>query len=191
MYLHRILNLEDSDPVHEMFRNQQSFSEAGEENWWSGVQELLQKYNISMTLEEIKSVSKPRFRWVVKTAIEQFAFKQLTEECTALKKTADIRYTTFELQPYLMQLYPNRSRVVCKLRSKTLDIKSHQPHKYEDSVCRQCGAHDETVEHIVNCCNDSVPLVNVNELGNLDAAVKTDIISMVKNITEFTTKFSK
>ena len=72
MYLHRILNLEDSDPVHKMFRNQQSFSEAGEENWWSGVQELLQKYNISMTLEEIKSVSKPRFRWVVKTAIEQF-----------------------------------------------------------------------------------------------------------------------
>ena len=153
MYLHRILNLDDSDPVYQLFQNQLRLAEAGEENWWSGVKDLMTKYNITLTFDEIKAMSKQKFRWTVKDTIGQFAFEQLKQECASKKKTACIRYDSFCLQPYLTQLYPNRSKTVFKLQCEALDIKSHQPYKYSDLMCRNCGVEEETVEHILHCCS--------------------------------------
>ena len=100
MFLHRILNLEDEDPVHEMFINQTTLAEAGEENWWSGVKLLLNKYEITQTQDEIKTMSKGRFRWLVKKAVEKVALEQLQLECSLLKKTSNLRYEELKLQPY-------------------------------------------------------------------------------------------
>ena len=179
------MNLDGNDPVYQLFQNQLRLSEAGEGNWWSGVKDLLAKYSITLTFEEIKAMSKQKFRWTVKEIIGQFAFEQLKQDCASRKKTAKIKYESFGLQPYLTQLYPNRSKTVFKLRCETLDIKSHQPYKYSDLVCRKCGIEDETVEHILHCCSDEVKMVDVKEMGQLEACTKAEVLAMVCRINEF------
>ena len=140
MFLHRILNLEDEDPVHEMFTNQTTLAEAGEENWWSGVKLLLNKYELTETLDEIKTMSKGRFRWLVKKAVEKVALEQLQLECSLLKKTSNLKYEELKLQPYLSKLYPSQSRIIFKMRSQTLDIKTHSTYKYADRLSEMwCG----------------------------------------------------
>ena len=90
-FLHHILNLPDTDPVKEMYQNMKQLP--GEKNWYSNVAELLKTYKISMSEEEIKSISKETFKGIVKRAITQTALTNLQEECKAQKKTSSLVYT--------------------------------------------------------------------------------------------------
>ena len=190
MFLHRILNLNEDDPVHKMFENQVRMAEAGEENWWSGVKILLPKYNITVTQDEIKNMSKAKFRWMVKKEVERVAFEHLQLECSNLKKTVNLKYEKLQLQPYLRKLYPNQSKILFKIRSCTLDIKSHSSYKYKDLVCRRCGKEEETVEHVINCSKENIRVRDVTEIHDFDASERTDILAMIYRIHEFLDEYS-
>ena len=150
MFLHRIMQLEVTDPVLSMFHNIMKFDEEGEKNWWTDVKALMELY-IEKDLHQIKSLSKEEYRVLMNKSVEKVAFSKLVVECTAKKKTADLGYDKLETQEYLKTLYPNQARIMFKCRSRTLDIKTHSTYKYEDQKCRKCGEQDETVEHAINC----------------------------------------
>ena len=150
MFLHRIIQLEETDPVLKMFYNIVKFDAEGEKNWWTDVKASMDLY-IGKDLNQIKTMSKEEFRILVKKSVETVAFSSLVQECTAKKKTADLTYDKLETQEYLRTLYPNQARIMFKCRSKTLDIKTHSTYKYEDQICRKCGVHDETLGHVINC----------------------------------------
>ena len=122
-YLHKILNLEEDDPVVKMFRNMQVFSECGEGNWWTDVSFLLTKYNIGLELEEIKGMGKARYKRIVKKCVYAAAFKDLLTDCHSKKKTKDLKYSTFKTQSYMLNMFPSYSKTVFKCRSQNLDIK--------------------------------------------------------------------
>ena len=61
-YLHRILNLEEDDPVFIMWQNMKNFSQCGEANWWTDVSNLLENYELNLTLPEMKAMSKAVFK---------------------------------------------------------------------------------------------------------------------------------
>ena len=136
--------------------------------------------------------SKGRFRWLVKKAVEKVALEQLQLECSLLKKTSNLRYEELKLQPYLSKLYPSQSRIIFKMRSRTLDIKIHSTYKYTDQLCRRCGGEDETVEHILNCGRDGiVSAVDVSKLEDVDASTKTKLIAMTYRIEDFAKEFGQ
>ena len=151
MYLHRILQLDNTDPVYKVFVNMQAFQKAGEENWWSGVAKALADYNLPTDLEAIRSMSKDGFRKLVNESITEIAFNCLLSECKAQKKTSNLEYTSLKLQEYLTVMYPNQSRTILKCRSKTVDLKTHLTYKYKDKACRKCGSSDEEILHVINC----------------------------------------
>ena len=190
MFLHRILNLHEDDPVHKMFENQVRMAEAGEENWWSGVKILFPKYNITLTQNEIKDMSKAKFRWMVKKEVERVALQHLQLECSTLKKTSSLKYEILQLQPYLQKLYPNQSKTIFKMRSCTLDLKAHRSYKYKDLVCRRCRREEETVEHVINCSKENISVKDVTQLQDFDASERTDILAMIYRLHEFLDEYS-
>jgi len=48
---------------------------------------------------------------------------------------------------------------IFKARTRMLDIKNNFRNKYPDLVCRGCGKHDETQQHILEKCET----IHVNE----------------------------
>ena len=192
MYLHRILNLEESDPVYITFQNMKCFAKAGEENWWSEVEIALRKYSLPTDLDEIREHKKERFRKMVNQAVEDFAFKELTEECKGLKKTSCLAYESLKLQDYLKKMYPNQAKIVFKCRSKTLDIKTHLTYKYKDSVCRKCGEVPEEVQHIVNCGREQrVPVVDYISMDENSDQYDVEVKLMVSSIVRFLEEVEK
>ena len=156
MYLHRILQLESTDPVWKLFWELVQMNDAGEKNWWTGVKPLLHKYKLPTELNEIKVMSKDTFAGKVKASVTTAALHQLVAECQSLKKTANLQYKELKVQEYLSQLYPSQARLVFKWRSKTLDLKTHLTYKYSDKSCRICKSNDETPEHALNCGMESI-----------------------------------
>ena len=56
-------------------------------NWWNDVQKLLLKYDIKLTEDDIKDISKETFKQKIKKAVVQVAFKELQRECLGKEKT--------------------------------------------------------------------------------------------------------
>ena len=124
MYLHRILQLPTDDPVHQMFDVQVTLDQQGEENWWSGVKPLLTKYGLPQDLNLLKQLSKDAFKRLVSRNLKAVTFDSLVAECKSLKKTADLTYTSFEMQSYLKHLFPNQAKHIIRSRCQILDLKS-------------------------------------------------------------------
>ena len=189
--IHRILNLDESDPVYIAFNNMMSYHKAGEENWWSGVAMVLEKYDLPSDINEIKTLSKDVFRAKVNKTVTKFAFNKLVSECHAQKKTANLTYATFNVQEYLTTLYPSQSKVIFKCRSETIDIKSHLTHKYNDRLCRKCGVVTEELHHIINCGKEELmemeDYINIEHLGDQSEVnlklMANRIITFIEGVT--------
>ncbi len=187
MYLHRILNLDSSDPVYQMFSNMISFSEAGEKNWWTQVKGILPKYNITKNLTSLKLMSKEEYKKMVNTHVTDKVLEELIDEFQSLKKDRKLTYSSLQQQEYLKCLYPSQARIVFMCRCNMLDIKTHRTHKYNDTVCRGCGVEEETVHHIVNCGfppNEHIEF-NMYEIGELSVLVKSHLINVIRRIETF------
>ena len=167
MYLHRILALDKDDPVYLMFLNMRELSDAGEKNWWTGVEQLLMKYQLDIEL--VKSLSKETFSARVRKVVIDSAFVALYCDSRGKKKTSGLTYNSLCTQPYLTKLYPSQARLVFKCRTETVDIKTHLTYKYgADRLCRGCGQEVETYGHIVNCCKESIEVVDMKTVFVMD-----------------------
>ena len=80
MFLHRILQLDETDPVWKTFVSMKSLHEAGENNWWTGVNKIVNKYGLS-DLGKLKKATKDTFLKKVKRIIMESAFETLKAEC--------------------------------------------------------------------------------------------------------------
>ena len=187
MFLHRILQMDSTDPVFQLFVEMKRFSEAGEKNWWTGVEQCLVKYNLPTDLDVVKKMSKESFSALVKKVVAQTALDCLKTECAGLKKTGSLRYDSLKVQDYLSFLYPSHSKTIFKWRSQTLDIKSHSTYKYDNLTCRGCGIEDELPCHVINCGfeEEIEPDVDVLAVDKLDQATKCDLVRMVMRINSF------
>ena len=190
MYLHRILQLEPTDPVWKLFWELVQMSDAGEKNWWTGVKPLLCKYDLPTELNEIKVMSKDTFAGKVKASVTTTALHHLVAECQSLKKTANLQYNELKVHEYLTHLYPSQARLVFKWRSKTLDLKAHLSYKYSDMSCRICKSNDETPEHALNCGVESVmdSKIDVLRLDKFDDFTKSELKQMILRISSFLEK---
>ena len=141
-----------------------------------------------MSEEGIKNKSKEAFKNIVKQAINKTALANLVEECGNQKKTSTLVYTKLKPQSYLTALYPWQSKIVFRCRSKTLDIKTHQEYKYNDTICCWCNLEDETVSHIVNCGEDHIEIQDFDKLEEMDNAVATKVTRTTYRIQEFLEK---
>ena len=155
-YLHRVLNLEEDDPVHCMFKNLVEFDVKGEKNWWSQVKPLLHLYGLPEDLKIVANLSKDVFKKMVNKGVVFVVAQQLKRECASLKKTSSLAYEEFQTQMYLKLMYPYQARIILLARSQRLDIKDHNSYLFSDGdpMCRKCRNQYETLDHVLNCGRD-------------------------------------
>ena len=190
MYLHRILQLPNDDPVHQMFDAQVALDQQGEENWWTGVKALLTKYGLPQDLNLLKQLSKDAFKRLVSRNLKEVVFESLVAECKSLKKTANLTYTSFGMQYYLKHLFPNQAKHIIRSRCQILDLKSHNTYKFKgDTSCRRCGVADETLEHVINCQHEEILDVNLNNVEPDEEQSDLKIISITKVANRIQTFF--
>ena len=85
-FLHHILNLEKDDPVFLAYSQQKVFM--FEKNWYNEVSALRDEYNIQETEEQMRSMTRDKWKATVKGYIYKYALNELNEENTHKKKTS-------------------------------------------------------------------------------------------------------
>ena len=121
-FLKRILDKDPDDPVHDVYKEQLNYN--FEQNWANHISQLRRTYNFPLSDENIKRMTLSQWKSVVKSAIRQDAFMQLTIQCANNKKTSHLKYESFVRSSYLKKLDPNIARVIFKARTRMFDIKS-------------------------------------------------------------------
>ena len=150
-FLHHIINLDDDDPVKEVYRAEQRLE--FEPNWANETTKLIQDLNLPIDEVEIRSTSKQQWKNLIKTTITNRALDELNDDCTSKKKTSGVpRYESLQKQPYFDSLHPSKARILFKIRAFVYDIKSNRSYAYKDEICRLCGAEKEDTLHVLNNC---------------------------------------
>ena len=136
-FLHHILCLPVDDPVWIVYNEQKGYF--NEPNWYNEVTELLKKYEIEESEEDIRSLSKASWKDIVKRAVRKHTVVTLYEECQSKSKTSNVPpYTELQQQKYFGTLNPSRARVYFQIRAGVYDVKVNRKYWYSDEVCRLC-----------------------------------------------------
>ena len=151
-FLKRILDKDPDDPVHAVYNEQLNYS--FEENWADYISQLRLTYNFPLNDENIKRMTSSQWKSVVKSAIRQEAFMQLTIQCANNRKTSHLKYESLVhvRASYLKKLDPNIAGVIFKARTRMFGIKVNYKRKYKFNLdCPFCKYYDETFDHIFKC----------------------------------------
>ena len=172
-FYHKILQLEESDPVKQAFEQEKRYP--FEKNWANEIMETLSRFEIHESEEVIKAMPEQTWKNIYKKRIKEVAFKQLLEE--RLKKGANLRYEKLSRRGYFDILPFQDAKLIFKLRAEVYDIKAFRKFQYEDDICRLCNAGTENLEHIVNLCpevprTDSVTDLLTEDLDDLKAMIR-------------------
>ena len=92
-FLKHILDKDPDYPVHAVYNEQLNYT--FEENWANYIFQLRHTYNLPLNDENIKKMTLSQWKSVVKNAIRQDAFMQLTIQCANNRKTSHLKYESF------------------------------------------------------------------------------------------------
>lgn len=147
-FLHHVVHLDNlEDPVFAMFKQQQELPY--EKNWTNHTFKLLEVYGLQFS--DVKSVSKVKWKSIVKDAVEAVAFADLIHQVSSKSKTKHLKYTELALQPYLVHYNHKEASTIFKIRSRSTECKENRKNSVNDMLCRVCAKEEETQSHVVNC----------------------------------------
>ena len=89
-FLKRTLDKDPDDPVHAVYKEQ--LNNNFEENLANYIYQLRLTYNLPLNDENIKIMTLSQWKSVVKHAIRQDPFMQLTIQCANNRKTSHLKY---------------------------------------------------------------------------------------------------
>ena len=151
-FLHHIMNLEDDDPVKQMFEQQLCLP--FERNWANECTQLLSQYGLQELYPDgVKEVSKDTWKSKVTEAVQLQAFEQLKILSLEKKKSKKLTYDRFKFRTYLVKCPTNIACTVFRYRSFSVNCKVNRQSSTStvEANCRLCHDTDETQEHIINC----------------------------------------
>ena len=156
LFLQYILQQEKESMIYKVF--EATLNDPIKNNFVTTCMKHLKELNISLSFEEIRNLSKWKFKKIVKEKIEELAFSYLIGLKNSpgregkRSKIANIQYERLELQQYLSENKNTKiSKLIAQARAKTLEIKTHKAWKYEDKLCAGCEIREETVDEILSC----------------------------------------
>ena len=179
MYLHKILNLPDKDPILQTYKEGLKF--VYEKNWANDVRELREKYWIALTDLEVSALSTNEWKTLVTKKVRNYAFTELSKCASESSKIQSNVYETYNSQKYLSVLDAKSSRRLARIRSRTISCKRNHKESYKDMSCRAEGCvEEETQDHLLNC----VKIHNTRELVSLSFTNTFDIHNDIAKLLE-------
>ena len=125
-------------------------------DWILVVKEDLKELQINLSFEEIASISKKRFKEIVRNACKQACFLSLLSDKNKLSKGKEIEYSEFKTQKYLLpgtKMSTESIRWIFAIRSRDLPIRGNFPGAQSDNKCaiEQCPEQMESQYHLFVC----------------------------------------
>ena len=131
LFLQYILQQETDSMIYKVF--DATLNNPIKNDFVSICRKYLAELTITLSFEEIRTLSKWKFKKLVKEKIEISAFNYLMElknrpgRDGKISKVANIKYEKLEMQQYLYEnTNTNISKFISKARAKTLEIKTHK-----------------------------------------------------------------
>ena len=183
-FLHHILKLDESDPVFLAFSQQKLFQ--FEKNWFNEVEALKVKYGIIETEDQIRGMSREKWKSIVKEYVHVYALDQLNRENSLKSRTSHHpEYEKLEIQEYFIYLPPADARLYFQVRCQIVDLKTLRKYKYgeDDTRCRLCEKEDETLDHVVNKCEK---ITRTDEVPDIFSSKREDVMDVVARMKMFT-----
>ena len=147
IFLHHIVHLPSSDPVHKL--HLQQIKLPFEKNWTNNVFLLLKLYGLDY--ESVKEVTIDAWKEAVIEAVTTVAFHELISECSEKTKTYRLKYESFHRQKYLTSIPSELACLLFRIRGRIINCRDNHHSSHQIIICRLCGSTIETQEHIANC----------------------------------------
>ena len=120
-------------------------------DWASFASQLLEKYNLNLSLEEIKNMKTNLYKKLVKNKMKEVAFRELTLRQKKGEKGRTIVYNNFSMADYLLpeaNLTVSEKVQIFSLRSEMND----NPCNFGEKIKCQMGCSQiQQNEHILKC----------------------------------------
>ena len=181
MFMKYILQQSEDSLVYKFFQLQLQFKTKGD--WASTCLLDLEKLHISESLEEIKLMTKNKFRNMLKSRITENALEYLTNKKGS--KGKEMNYSEIEMSEYLLpfneKLSISEKRRMFAIKNRMIDIPSNFPKSKSESFC-VCG-NIENMTHIYNCemLNNDEPNFKYDKILNGNICEQIEIFRRFEN----------
>ena len=151
IFLQYILQQNESSMVSKVFKA--TCENPLQKDFVNTCKSYLEQIKIDLSFEQIRQMSVYKFKKLVKQKIQEAAFEYLIKKKNGQTKIQDVQYSKLEIQEYLLEGNSNTeiSKLICKCRGKTLDIKKLGSWKYDDKLCVARQANLETENELLIC----------------------------------------
>lgn len=172
-YLWKLHRMEESSTAKTVMTTQTQIY-GYSNNWMSGMDNILTKYNLSV--EECKSVSKYRWKKTVKKKIWAYWTDKLLKQALEKKKTKKIALKSkIRRESYICHLPKKVARIIFLGRCEMLPIKEHTEYEFTEMTCRLCGNENETYRHLTMECTKTTDVRETTRRIDLFGNDKDDL----------------
>ena len=181
MFLQYILKEDPNSLISQFFHAQDS--QPMKNDWALTCRKDMEELDLKETFEEIRGMSKQKFKNLVSKATTKMALSYLLAEKNRLSKVLHIQFSELKIQKYLL---PNvaslkLAKFMYHARSRMLDLKVNYKNKHQSDilcpVCKDPNSSDSQ-EHLLHCASlsDSQIVQGVPKYADLFSAdVKSQI----------------
>ena len=151
MFLHYLLNLEETEMLHMFFRAQ--LKKPGKNDWTETVKQDLVDLNISLSLDEIETYPHEQFKQIVKDKCRSTAFTELMRAKSNHSKMSPLSYDELKVQSYLIDgnFHSGDARLLFSFRTRMVKVRNNYKGGSNDLYCPLCDLDMDTQEHLLIC----------------------------------------
>ena len=151
MYWWKLVNCEKSELIHRVYDSQRIASCQGD--WVRLLDSNKKALGITLGDDELKDISRNKFKAIIKSKVEQFALIEINEMKRRHSKSSYLHSSSFKTADYLVDGRFSRTEIqlLSKLRSQTADLKINSPKISSDNLCSSCKLFPESQSHILQC----------------------------------------
>ena len=149
MFLYYILTRHKNELVSKVYFAQKK--KPVKDDWYELIKSDLKEAQLEhYNEEEIKSMKKPTWKKIVKTAIKHLAFEYLKKEAKDKSKMKNLNYSEFDMQSYLksQEISKSNKMLLFKLRTRMIDIEDNFGKK---TLCAMCKLQPSCQSHLFEC----------------------------------------
>ena len=166
MHLKHILSRDNNSLLRKVFNAQVKVPSKGD--WTSDVRNVIKDLKINKTFEEIEAISKSNLAKIVKLAVKKNAFEYLIAIQKQKQKGRHIKYTHFQLQPYLSTIENidlKSQREIFSLRTQMNHIPANFCSSSQVQKCEKCNSEMNNF-HLFECTRKNINNITYNHILN-------------------------
>ena len=151
MYIHKLYQHEDS-LAYAVLKEQENLPS---NHFLKEIQEMMKNYNIKYNTEEIKAMSKSKWKTIVVQAVKKIDQKEIKEWCQKSSKCKDLIRSNEQNTNYIEKIDSQNAKIILMERLNMTNVKTNYQGRYHKPnstlCCTLCEKEEETTNHLLQC----------------------------------------